>query len=220
DVRVAGRYQLALEPLAIAAELSIKIPTGYDGPEGTFGRTPQTVEEFEEDPNRFVLPARVRDDVTFGDAQIDVAAQLLLGTVFRTGTFLRLSGGYNYRLMGAGDQLLADARIGQAISRRFLVFALGRLAWTVEDGDGVGVSVAAVDPRRPATSFENFGNTRAYIRPLQNDQLEVGGGFIWRVNSELELNIAYGHIIWGQFTAATHSLSIGLGLRLDLFERP
>ncbi|MEO1335775.1 MAG: hypothetical protein AAFV29_09020 [Myxococcota bacterium] len=218
DVRLAGRYQLALEPLAVAAELALKIPTGYDGPEGTFGRTPLTVDTFEANPDDFVQPDRVRDDVTFGDAQVDVAAQLLLGTVFDTGTFIRLGVGYNYRLQGAGDQFLANVQINQTLSPKLLFFAFGRLAYSVEDGDSIGISIAAIDPDQPPEAFVNFANTRAYIRPLQNDQLEVGGGLIWRVGGDFELNVSYGRVVWGQFTAASHSLSMGVGLRLDFFE--
>ena len=220
DLRLTGRYQLLLQPLAIAAQIGVKAPTGYSGPEGTFGREPTTLEAFEADRDNLVTPDRIRDDVTLGDAQLDLSAQVLVGASFSSGTFIRASGGYNLRLAGAGDQVLADLRIGQALTRRLLIFAFGRLAYTVESGRSIGVTVSAEDPDLPASSFANFVNTRAFVRRLESDSLDVGGGLIWRVVGPVELNVTYSRTIWGRFVAATHALSTGIGLRLDLFERP
>ena len=218
DIRVKGRYQIALRPVAFAIELGAKIPSGYEGPRGTFGRAPATVEEFESNRDAFVRPDRIQDDVTLGDGQVDLSAQLLAGAAFSSGTFVRGSVGYNLRLAGAGDQVLGDMRIGQALGSRFLVFAFGRVAYSIQDGRGVGVSLTAIDPELPASSFTDFENARGFVRPLESNSVDVGGGLIWRVTGPVELNTGYSRTVWGRFVAATNTLSIGIGIRLDVFE--
>ncbi len=218
DLRLAARYQVALQPLAVAVELAVKAPTGYRGPEGTFGREPTTVEALEANQDEIARPERVRDDVTLGDAQLDLAGRVLVGRAFTTGTFVRASAGYNLRMGGAGDQVLGDLRIGQAISDRFLIFGFGRIAYSIQDGDNIGITVVAEDPEAPASSFTDFQNIRAFVRRLESDTLDVGGGFIWRVGGPVEVNVTYGRTVWGRFTSATNTVSTGVGLRLDVFE--
>ncbi|MCA9550180.1 MAG: hypothetical protein KC933_09100 [Myxococcales bacterium] len=216
DLQVAGRYQLLRGPVALATELRVKAPTGYEGPQGTFGRQPETVEAFVEQQAELVRPDRVRDDVTLGDAQLDLSAQLLLGAAFATGTFLRASGGYNLRLGGAGDQVLGDLRVGQALGQAILLYAGGRVAYTVQAGKSVGVSIAAVDPGLPAAAYTGGANTLPYVRRLETSAVDVGGGFIWRVAPQVELNVGYSRTVWGRFTTATHSASVGLAVRRDI----
>ena len=218
DIRLFARYQLLLRPFAVAAQIGVKIPTGYDGPEGTFGTEPSSLEDFDAVRDEVVSPDRVRDDVTLGDGQVDVSAQLLAGHAFSTGTFVRAAAGYNLRLAGAGDQVLGDVRLGQALTDRFLLFGFARLAYSIERGRSVGLSVAANDPDQPASSFANFQNAFLYERRLENDALDVGGGLIWRVAGPVELNVAYGRTVWGRFTAATNTLSVAFGLRMGMFE--
>jgi hypothetical protein len=216
DLQVAGRYQLLAAPVALAAELRVKAPTGYEGPQGTFGRRPETVEAFLAQQAELVRPEGVRDDVTLGDGQLDLSAQLLAGAAFGSGTFVRAAGGYNLRLGGAGDQLLGDLRVGQALGQAVLLYAGGRVAWTLQAGRSVGVSVAAVDPSLPATAYLGGANTLPYVRRLESSVVEVGGGLIWRVAPTVELNLGYTRTVWGRFTAATDSASLGLAVRRDL----
>lgn len=218
DLSLAARYRLLLDPLAIAGELRLKAPTGYRGPEGTFGPTPATVREFQASGGDVVAPENIRDDVTLGDGQLDVAAQLLLGAAFSTGTFVRAGGGYNLRFGGAGDQLLGHLRIGQALGRKVLLYAFGNVAYSVQKGRSVGVTIIATDPDLPATAYARGANTEPIVRRLETDAVDVGGGLIWRIAGPVELNLSYGRTVWGKFTAATQTASLGVGIRANLFE--
>jgi hypothetical protein len=90
DLNLAARYRLVQRPFALALELRVKAPTGYAGPQGTFGDRPTTTAEFLSDVRRWVTPENVRDDVTLGDGQLDVGLNVLLGYAFPTRTFVRL----------------------------------------------------------------------------------------------------------------------------------
>lgn len=218
DFTVTGRYQLLLRPLAAAIEMSVKAPTGYDGPEGTFGPEPDNLEDFAAQAETLVRPDNIRDDVTFGDGQLDVSAQLLLGAAFSTGTFVRAGGGYNLRFGGAADQVLADVRVGQALGAKVLVYGYGRLAYSIQQGRSVGISIIADDPELGPESFARAANTRPIVRRLETNLLEVGGGLIWRLTGPVEVNASYGRIVWGRFVAATHRASLGIGIRADFYD--
>ncbi len=217
DIDVAGRYRLIRGPVVATLQLGLKIPTGYEGPEGTFGDRPETQEEFLADVERFVNPDNVTDDVTLGDGQVDIDATVLLGYALRAGTFFRVNVGYRLRLGGAADQFTALARVGQAIGRRLLLYAGGRLAYSVQDGRVIGVSVAAIDPTRPATEFGGTDNLLLRELQLARNNLDVGGGLILRLTQKLELNAGYEYTIWGKNTAAIHALSLSLALRVEIF---
>ena len=216
DITIAGRYGILRNPIALAFELAVQAPTGYDGPEGTFGRDPETLEEFAEADN-LVRPDNVRDDVSLGDGVLSLSANVLAGVAFSTGTFIRASAGYALRLQGAGDQFLADLRLGQSLGGQVLLYASGRLAYTVQGGKSVGISVIATDPTLPASSFTLGGNTTPIVRFLESDALDVGGGLIWKAAPTVELNLGYSRTIWGRFTTATNTLSISLAIRSNLF---
>lgn len=218
DLSLAGRYQFLLDPLALAVELGVKAPTGYAAPQGTFGPEPKTVEAFEAQGKAQVRPDNIQDDVTLGDAQLDLSLQLLVGAAFASGTFVRASAGYNLRLGGAGDQVLGDVRLGQALGSRLLVYGFSRLAYSVQSGKSIGVSVTAIDPALDASAYADGVNTRAIVRRLQSDHLEVGGGLIWRIVDAVEFNVGYGRVVWGQFVSATHTVSLGVGVRTNLFD--
>ncbi len=218
DLEIAGRYQFLLNPLAIAGELRLKAPTGYSGPEGTFGPSPKTVEEFLAADPALAQPKNIRDDVSLGDAQLDISATVLFGSAFRTGTFIRGGAGYDLRLGGAGDQLVADLRLGQALSNRVLLYLSSRVAYTIQQGRSVGVSITAIDPSLPASEFANGVNLQPIVRRLEYNALQVGGGLIWRVVESIELNAGYERIIWGRFNAATHTMSLSVGIKTNLFD--
>lgn len=213
DLNLSARYRLVQQPFALAAELRIKAPTGYASPQGTFGDRPQTNAEFLSDVRRWVTPENVRDDVTLGDGQLDTSLGLLFGYAFRTRTFIRADGAYNLRFGGAGHQVLAALRAGQGIGDRLLIYAWAQLAYTVTQGRVVGVSVAAENPDVPADQY--LGATNLLLRELrlERDSLDVGGGLIVRLTSEVELNLGYSRTLWGRNTAAVDSLSLGLGVR-------
>lgn len=220
DFVIAGRYGWLRAPVAVATELRVKAPTGYDAPAGTFGVQPTSREEFEAGLERFVRPDNVRDDVTLGDGQLDIAASMLLGWAIETGTFFRLGLGYNLRFADAGDQLLGDFRLGQLIGTRALLFASARGAYAVERGRVIGVSVAAQDPDLPATEFGGTTNLLLREVTLDRDAIDVGAGLIVKMSDRLEANASYEHTVYGRNTAAVHSFSLSLAFRAELGATP
>ena len=217
DLRLAGRYRLLRRPFVATVEVGMKIPTGYEGPAGTFGERPETQEAFLDDITTFVRPGNVTDDVTLGDAQVDLQASLLLGYALRVGTFFRLNAGYRLRLGGAGDQVIGLVRVGQAIGRRFLVYGGAQVAYTVQDGRVIGISVAAEDPTLPATAYIGANNLLLREVQLARNSINVGGGLILRLTDRLELNGGYEYTVWGRNTSAIHSASMSLALRVEIF---
>ena len=217
DIRLAGRYRLLRGQFVATVELGAKIPAGYDGPAGTFGEQPQTEEEFLADVGRFVRPGNVEDDVTLGDGQVDLQASLLLGYALRAGTFFRVNAGYRLRLAGAADQVIGLVRIGQSIGRRVLVYAGGRIAYSIQDGRRIGISVAAIDPTLPAEQYGGLDNLLLRELELKRNALDIGGGLILRLTEELEFNAGYDYTVWGRNTAAIHSASMSLALRVEFF---
>ena len=217
DIQLAGRFRLLRGPFVATVELGIKTPTGYEGPAGTFGERPDSQEEFLANLPAFANPGNVTDDVTLGDGQVDLHGSLLLGYALRAGTFFRVNAGYKLRLGGAGDQVTGLARVGQAIGRRVLLYGGARIAYSVQDGRIIGISVAAIDPELPATEYG--GTTNLLLRQVQlaRNQLDVGGGLILRLTDELEFNAGYEYTIWGRNTAAIHAASISLALRVEIF---
>ncbi len=213
DLNLSARYRLLQQPFAMAAELRIKAPTGYAGPQGTFGDRPQTSAEFLSDVRRWVTPDNVRDDVTLGDGQLDASLGLLVGYAFRTRTFVRAGAAYNLRLGGAGHQVLGALSVGQSIGDRVLLYAWSQIAYTVTQGRLIGVSVAAINPDLPAADYLGANNLLLRELRLERDSLDVGGGVIVRLTREVEMNLGYSRTVWGRNTAATDSLSLGLGVR-------
>jgi len=213
DLTVAARWRVLQHPFPLALELRGKVPTGYDPPQGTFGARPQTREEFVADVRRWVVPDNVRDDVTLGDGQLDLGLNVLFGYAFRSRTFVRIDAGYNFRLGGAGDQVLTALRVGQGLGDRLLLYAWGQLAYTVTQGRVIGVSVAAVDPDLPAVDYNGVNNLLLRELRLERDQFDLGGGFIVRITRDIEINLGYMRTLWGRNTAATHTLSASLGVR-------
>ncbi len=218
DLEISGRYRWTTGAFALATELRVKTPTGYRGPEGTFGPEPKTIEAFMAQAPDLVRPTNVRDDVTLGDGQLDLTASMLAGVATRVGLFARAAAGYRLRLGGAGDQVVGDVRVGQAIGRRFLVYASSTITYSVQRGRVVGISASAIDPTVPATGYRGADNILLIERRLEFDALGVGGGFIWRMADTVEMNAGYQRTVWGRFVAATNALSISVALRMDLNE--
>jgi hypothetical protein len=217
DVAAAARLRLLPQPIALATELRLKIPTGYRGPEGTFGARPESVDEFLANPGLYARPENVRDDVTLGDGQFDAALSLLAGYALPSRTFFRVDLGYNLRFGGAADQFLASLRAGQLIADRVLVYAGVSLTYATERGRVIGVSVAAEDPELPAQEYA--GLTNLYLREvrLERDALDVGVGAIVKVTDTTELNAAFLRTVWGHNTAVTNAFALSVAVRSDWF---
>lgn len=217
DVQFATRYRWLNAPLVLTTELRAKIPGGYDSPEGTFGDRPATTEEFLSDLERFVRPGNVTDDITLGDGQFDLALRQLFGTGFDTGTFIAGDVGYNLRLGGAADQLVGSLRAGQLIGKIVLVFAGANAALSVQEGDRIGVSVAAIDPSVRAQDFGGLSNLLLREVRLRRDFVDVYGGIIFRLTDRSELKFSYSRTLWGRNVAAVSTFSLGIGVRSDVF---
>lgn len=215
DLRISGRYQLTRSAFASALHLGAKIPTGYDGPEGTFGPRPGTREEFLAQVGELVRPDRVSDDVTLGDGQIDLELALLQGWATAKGTFVRLDTGFRLRLGGAGDQLFGAFRVGQKLGDRALVYVGFDGEYTVTDGDLIGVSVAAVDPTLPASEYGGTNNLLLRELRLERDVASMPVGLIVRVTRAVEVNASWAKAFWGRNVSAAHVVSFAIGLRTD-----
>jgi len=213
DIFVAGRYGILQRPFALAAELRLKIPTGYASPSGTFGDQPQSAASFAANPGLYTRPENVSDDVTLGDGQVDAALSVLWGYSFPTRTYVRVDAGYNLRFGGAGDQFIGALRAGQLFGDRFLVYANLQLVYTVTQGRVIGVSVAARNPDLAAGDYLLTNNLNLREVRLERDALDVGGGFIVRLTPEVEVNVGYNRTVLGRNTAATDSVSLGIAVR-------
>ncbi|MEZ4474093.1 MAG: hypothetical protein R3F60_25560 [bacterium] len=216
DLEISARYQLFRRALVGALELALKTPTGYDPPVGTFGDRPRSEEEFVANVGTFVRPENVRDDVTLGDGQLDASVGLLLGFAARTGTFARLDTAYRLRFGDAADQVVGHARIGQLLLGRLLVFGGVDAEIAVTEGGIIGVSVAAEDPGLPAAEYGGFANLALRELRLERDRVGLAAGAILRLTDVVELNGAYGHVIWGRNTAVSRTVSLGVGVRTSL----
>lgn len=218
DVQLAGRYQLFRGVVPTALELRLKTPTGYGSPAGTFGERPESREDFIQNIGTYVRPENVTDDVTLGDGQLDLSPGLLVGWAASTGTFARLDTAYRLRFGGAGDQIAASARVGQLFRERVLLYGGVDFEMAVQKGRVIGISVAAIDPTLPASEYESTDNLNLREVTLDRDRLVVAGGAILRLTPEVELNLGYGHTVWGRNTAVTQVFSVGLGLRTSLWD--
>ena len=216
DFVIAGRYGWMRAPIALATEIRVKAPTGYQPPAGTFGERPTSREAFVSDLRRFVAPGNVEDDVTLGDGQLDLTVNMLAGWSLQSGTFLRLGAGYNLRLSDAGDQLVSDFRVGQLLGKRVVLYVGVRGALTIEDGRVIGVSVAAIDPELPAEQFGGTDNLLLREVTLDRDALDIGGGIIIQMSDRLELNAGYERTVLGRNTAEIQSFSVSLAFRAEM----
>lgn len=216
DFRFTPRVRLFTAPVAVALEFAIKAPTGYRGPQGTFGERPASQEAFLAEVGRFVSPENVQDDVTLGDAQLDFSPRLLLGYALRSGTFFRGAIGYDLRLGGAGDQLYAELKAGQVLHPRLLVYAGVNLVYAVQTGRVIGVSVAASDPDLPAVEYGGLENLRLRELTLDRDALDLSGGLIVRMTSTFEINLGAQRTLWGRNTSVVTGVSLSAAFRSDL----
>jgi hypothetical protein len=217
DLVLASRIRLnAPGATAVALELRLKAPTGYERPAGTFGERPSSAAELASDLARFVRPENVRDDVTLGDGQLDLAASLHAGHAFRTGTFLRASAGYNRRFAGAGDQLVGSLRAGHRLGDRWLIFGGLQGALSVTRGRLIGVSVAAVDPELPASAYGGTTNLALREVRLERDLVEAGAGVILKLTPEIEANLSAQTVAWGRNVSRVTSTTLTFAWQLPM----
>ena len=216
DLRFATRFRWLLNPFAMASEVRLKAPTGYKTPAGTFGERPTSIESFTADLGRFVRPENVQDDVTLGDGQLDLAFSMLFGHAYRSGTFVRANLGYNLRLADVGDQALGMLKIGQKLGRNVLIYASADMAYAVEQGRVIGISVAAKDPNVLARDYGGTANLLLREVRLNPSYLDLGGGAIFRFGRAVEFSASYFRRTWGVNTAATNSFNFSVAVMRDI----
>jgi hypothetical protein len=218
DIRLFGRYNLIRWPVAVALEGRLKAPAGYDGPSGTFGDRPRNQQDFLDRVGELVRPENVQDDVTLGDGQVDLGLSILFGVSLPSRTFIRADAGYDLRLGGAGDQILASVKAGQLLGRRLLLYADTRLAYAWQQGRVIGVSVAAIDPTLPASEYVGLNNLALRTVTLDRDWLELAVGGIVKITDNVEINVGYNRTLWGRNTSLVQSVYVTLGVRTSVQE--
>lgn len=206
DVFLSVRYNLYKKALVITPELEVKIPTGYQGPTGTFrgdnpGLIPNEDGETFQEQRQGDVPAV--DDVALGDGQVDITASMLFGAFIPASrTFARWSVGFRGRFGGAGQQVIGDAKIGQLIGDRFVIFAGSQAAFTVLEGNRVlGLSFATRNPDLPSQAFPANGFEVFDLR-LDKDIVDFSGGGIFKAGP-YELILSGGQIVYGKNVTET-----------------
>ena len=212
DLMLAGRFRLSTYPIASSIELKITAPTGYRGPQGTFGEAPANVESFLDQAEELARPENIRDDVTLGDGVLSVQPQLHLGYGTASGFFTRLSGGVQVRNQGAGDLLNAEFKIGQLALPWLLIYAGGYYEKTITQGKSIGVSVAAEDASLPASDYNGFNNLKPIVVNLDRDLLVLPVGILLKPQPTVDLTVSYAPIVWGRNVARSHIVSVGVSI--------
>lgn len=196
DAFFYGRYNFYSGSVMLTSETSLKLPTGYQQPEGTFEEGQPT-------------PAAIEDDVTLGDGQADLTQSLLMGLYLPpTRTFARFDVGYKHRFGSPGDQLVGGASIGQYLGDHWLVFIGGHGAYTLFEGDPIGKSFITRTPGKPTNEF-SASDVETIDISLDKDYLTVEGGVILALD-QLEIRASYGRMVTGSNIPQIDSFSLGV----------
>ena len=115
----------------------------------------------------------------------------------------------------AADQVVGAFRMGQMASRYVLFYAGSQAAVSIEDGDLIGISVAAEDPTLPASEYGGTTNLLLRELRLRHDLVDVGGGVILRVLPGVELNLGFSQILWGRNISQSTSFFASFAVRRD-----
>lgn len=196
------RYNFIKRQVLLTTETTVKLPTDYTRPTGTFI---SSVEEAVGGSDKTILTG---GQATLGDGQSDLTQSLLLGTYIpQTRTFIRLDTGLRYRFGTPGHQALANFRAGQFIGNRLVIAAgIGYLK-TITEGQPIGDTFIAKDPRQAAAEF-SLDNLEIIPIALDRDALNVDGTLIFSVG-DFELLANYAQTVLGKNTAAIHSFTVG-----------
>ena len=203
DVNLFLRNRLTpIRRWVLAYEIDVKLPTGYEPPQGTF----------QDD----VVGEQVNDDVALGDGQTDITWRWLWGAAPVNDLFLRLDAGFRLRTGDPGHQVLGAFKIGGRVSPAVVPFAFVDAEHTVTEGRVVGQSFTTPDVRTPATEFDGGDNSRIEPINLRLDRtaVRVGGGAILSVGDH-NIEMGYNYLVYGQNVAQTHVFSLGTTLIRD-----
>lgn len=197
DLRVFVRHRVTPLGRAVAAtEVELKLPTGYEPPDGTFED-----DEFSQG---------VRDDVALGDGQADIDLQMLLGFAPTWDWFIRLDAGVRVRLFGPGQQAIGTFKTGVRLSTRVLPYVWVDGEHSFTEGRSIGVSYTTDAPSTPARDFTADLLVPTDVR-LDRSHVQVGGGLIFSLDGQ-DLDVSYGYTPWGINVAQLHVISIGTTL--------
>ncbi|MEL6180002.1 MAG: hypothetical protein AAFS10_13670 [Myxococcota bacterium] len=209
DIFLSLRYNAINSYVLVTPEIELKIPSGYAQPEGTFRDDDPGLLDASEAGD--VIPTGeppIGDDFTLGDGQVDLTAQLLLGTfISATQTFARANAGFRLRFNGPGEQVVWGVKIGQLIGKHLAIFAETNGVHTVLTGDSIGTTFATREPDEPAAGFRleafeliNLNQDRDYI--------DVAGGFILKFD-RYEFIFSGGKIVDGSNIAELIFANLG-----------
>ncbi|MFU8803777.1 MAG: hypothetical protein ACNA8W_08220 [Bradymonadaceae bacterium] len=206
DVQLHTRYNLRSGLVMVTTETSLKLPSGYTQPEGTF------VEESDGS-------MRVAGDATLGDGQADITQSLLLGAYIPpTKTFVRFDVGAKARFGAPGPQGVGALRVGQFLTDTVIVMGGARFARTMWAGESIGVTMVARDP---SVLREDFTGENVVGMPLylDRDYFTAEAGLILRLEPA-EVQFSYAGVMWGRNMAALHSVGMAVSLSLPSITGP
>ena len=200
DVQIYVKYRLTPDKLwrfVATPELHFKIPTGYERPAGTFEG-----DDFGQG---------VADDVTLGDGQLDITANMHFGVIPHPRWFNRLSVGFRLRLFGPGPQILASYKTGVRIGTFLIPYAEIGITHTVIEGKTVGMTFATATPELPAAEFTADD---LLLLPWIPDRshLQPRFGLIFS-QPKWEVDIAFTTTVWGINIAQVNTVSVGVTVR-------
>lgn len=203
DIHLFLRNRLTpIRRWVLAYEIDLKLPTGYDPPEGTFE---------EDDPSQ-----QVNDDVALGDGQTDITGTLLFGASPANNVFLRADAGFRVRTGDPGHQVLGSFKVGGRVSGGLVPFAFIDVQHTVTEGNVVGQSFTTPDTDTPAVAFDGGEMSRVEPIDLRLDRTVVSPGLGSIVSiGDQNFDVSYNYIVYGQNVAQAHVFSIGTTLTLD-----
>lgn len=194
------RYNLLRKAVVITPELKIKLPLGYDGPQGTFESIPP-------ESGTFI----VADDAVLGDGQIDIQGSMLFGTYIPVSrTLIRADVGYNHRTDSPGDQFVANAKAGQFLGESLIVFAGVNFARTLFEGTPIGDSFITSDPDQSVFEFDFESTVAEKVVPLRLDRdfTIVEGGIILDIE-KAELQFSYQQVVEGANFGVLRTFNFG-----------
>ena len=214
DMILSVRYNLLKGAVLVTPEIEVKIPTGYEGPAGTFANDDPGI--MTDEDGEFIEQRQgsvpVLDDLALGDAQVDVTGALLFGTFIRaTKTFGKADIGYKMRFSGPAPTLVYGAKVGQFIGKSFVLFAGTNGEQRLGKGDPIGQSFAT---KLPETSPQYFPVQNFKLFTLRRDKtfLEVSGGGLLRLD-DYEIILSGGKILDGKNISESVFVSLSTSYR-------
>ena len=199
DFHFKGRYNVFSNGnvIKLTSETDLKLPGGYEEPEGTFASDkPDT--------------GQIADDVTLGDGQVDLTQSILFGGyIIPTRTFVRADAGYSLRFGTPGDQLEGGLKIGQNFGQNLIFFVGSRAEYTVTDGGSIGISFISTEPDAEPYQMKGGmgGNIKQIPLTLDKDFVQLEAGMIFRLDNS-EVQLSYRQIVWGRNIPAIKTASV------------